>query len=280
MRHTGDGKARTESHHKYGHQVIRSWKPGNAPVAAVLLLHGIAEYSGRYEQVGELLAEAGFDVHCPDLFGFGESGGRRADIENWSDYFDQVQDHIETMKSDAETPVVLLGHSMGGLIALGYLLSERPQPDLAILSAPAIAGGAGWQRLLAGPLARLAPTLAVSNNLDGDRLSRDPEVAELYFADPLVITRTTTRLGNEMFKAQDAVSEVLGNLRVPTLVIHGGSDRIVPPASSVQLGELPGVERRLYPKLRHEMFNEPEGPEVIGDIVEWLRANLGEINPR
>ncbi|MEX1038302.1 MAG: lysophospholipase [Acidimicrobiia bacterium] len=274
MRHTGEGKTRTEDHHKYGHQVIRSWKPGADPVAAVLLVHGIAEYSGRYEQVGEFLAEAGFEVQCPDLFGFGESGGRRADIENWSDYFDQIQSHIDTMKADAQTPVVLLGHSMGGLIALGYLLSERPQPVLAILSAPAIAAGAAWQRMLAGPLARLVPTLAVPNNLDGDRLSRDPEVAELYFADPLVSTSTTTRLGNEMFKAQDGVSQALENLSVPTLVIHGGSDRIVPPASSVPLGELPGVERRLYPKLRHEMFNEPEGPEVLAEIVAWLQDRL------
>ena len=274
MRHTGEGITRTEQHPGYGHQVIRSWHPAGSPTARILIAHGIAEYSGRYEVVGELLADAGFEVHCPDLFGFGESGGRRAGIGDWADYHDQVQGHLEALQADTGTPVVLLGHSMGGLIALGYLLSDRPQPDLAVLSAPATGGGAAWQKALAGPLARIAPSLAIPNNLDGSRLSRDPEVAELYFADPLVITSTTARLGNHMFKAQDEVKGSLHNLAVPTLVVQGGADRIVSPASTAALGDLPGVERRLYPKLRHEIFNEPEGPEVVADIIEWLKARL------
>ena len=274
MRHHGAGVTRSEDHPEYGHQVIRSWHPTRSPAARILLVHGIAEYSGRYEAVGELLAGAGFEVHCPDLFGFGKSGGRRGDIGDWADYHDQVQVHLEAFREDTQTRVVLLGHSMGGLIALGYLLSERPQPDLAVLSAPAIGGGAAWQKAIAGPLARIAPSLAVSNNLDGSQLSRDPEVAELYFADPLVITRTTTRLGNYMFQAQDAAKASLDKLSVPTLVVQGGADRIVSPASTAALGELPGVERRLYPKLRHEIFNEPEGPEVIADIVEWLMQRV------
>lgn len=274
MRHTGEGITRTEQHPEYGHQVIRSWHPDGSPSARILIVHGIAEYSGRYEIVGELLSASGFEVHCPDLFGFGESGGRRADIGDWADYLDQVQGHLEAMQADARTPVVLLGHSMGGLVALGYLLSNRPQPDLAVLSAPAIGGGAAWQKALAGPLARIAPSLPVPNNLDGSRLSRDPEVAELYFADPLVITSTTTRLGNYMFRAQDAAKSSLGDLAVTTLVVQGGADRVVPPASTAVLGDLPGVERRLYPKLRHEIFNEPEGPEVVADLVGWIGARL------
>ncbi|CAN5836164.1 alpha/beta hydrolase [soil metagenome] len=274
MRHHGSGVTRREDHPGYGHQVVRSWHPAGSPTARILLVHGIAEYSGRYEVVGELLADAGFEIHCPDLFGFGESGGRRADIGNWSDYHDQVQGHLETFRKDTDTPVVLLGHSMGGLIALGYLLSDRPQPDLAILSAPALGGGAAWQKALAGPLARIAPLLPVPNNLDGSQLCRDPEVAELYFADPLVITSTTPRLGKHMFRAQDAVKTSLEKVSVPALVIQGGADRVVSPASTAHLGELPGVERKIYPKLRHEMFNEPEGPEVVADIVEWLNARL------
>lgn len=276
MRHTGAGTTRTVTNEKYGHEVVRSWVPDGNLAARIIALHGIAEYSGRYEVLGELLAAAGFEVHCPDLFGFGESGGtRRAYVEEWNDYFDQVHAHIEQASgADPDTPVVLLGHSMGGLIALGYLLSERPQPDLAVLSAPALGGGAAWQKLLAGPLAAIAPTLAVPNNLDGSLLSRDPEVAELYFADPLVITSTSARLGNYMFKAQDAARESLDRLRVPTLVMQGGADRIVSPASTAALGDLPSVERRLYPKLRHEIFNEPEGTDLVQEVVEWLRGQL------
>jgi alpha-beta hydrolase superfamily lysophospholipase len=276
VRHTGAGTTRTLTNEKYGHEVIRSWVPAGDPAARIIAVHGIAEYSGRYEVLGELLAAAGFEVHCPDLFGFGESGGtRRAYVEEWNDYFDQVQAHIEQAAGGKpETPVVLLGHSMGGLIALGYLLSERPQPDLAVLSAPALGGGAAWQKLLAGPLAAVAPTLAVSNKLDGSLLSRDPEVAELYFADPLVITSTSARLGSYMFKAQNAALESLDRLRVPTLVMQGGADRIVSPASTAVLADLPTVERRLYPKLRHEIFNEPEGPDLVAEVVDWLRRQL------
>jgi len=276
MRHTGAGTTRTIPNEKYGHEVVRSWFPAADPAARIVALHGGAEYSGRYEVTGELLAGAGFEVHCPDLFGFGESGGpRRAYVEEWSDYFDQVQAHIEEAAgAKPETPVVLFGHSMGGLIALGYLFSERPQPDLVVLSAPFLRGGAAWQRLLAGPLAAIAPTLAVPNNLDGSSLSRDPEVAELYFADPLVITSTTARLGNYMFKAQEAARESLDRLRVPTLVVQGGADRIAAPAATAVLGDLPSVERRLYPKLRHEIFNEPEGPDLVEEVVEWLRGQL------
>jgi alpha-beta hydrolase superfamily lysophospholipase len=112
------------------------------------------------------------------------------------------------------------------------------------------------------------------NNLDGSLLSRDPEVAELYFADPLVITSTTARLGNYMFKAQKAALETLDRLRVPTLVVQGGADRVVSPASTAVLGDLPSVERRLYPKLRHEIFNEPEGPDLVEEVAEWLRGQL------
>ncbi|MGF1617403.1 MAG: alpha/beta hydrolase [Acidimicrobiia bacterium] len=274
MRHHGAGVTRSEDHPEYGHQVIRSWHPTRSPAARILLVHGIAEYSGRYEAVGELLAAAGFEVHCPDLFGFGESGGRRADISDWADYHDQVQGHLGFFREDSETRTVLLGQSMGGLIALGYLLSDRPQPDLAVLSAPAISGGAAWQRAIAGPLARIAPSLPIPNNLDGSQLSRDPDVAELYFADPLVLTSTTARLGSYFLRAQTAAKASLDKLGVPTLVVHGGADRIVSPASTAGLSELPGVERRLYPKLRHEIFNEPEGPEVIADIVEWLMQRV------
>jgi alpha-beta hydrolase superfamily lysophospholipase len=77
-----------------------------------------------------------------------------------------------------------------------------------------------------------------------------------------------------MFKAQDAAKSSLGNLGVPTLVVQGGADRIVSPASTAVLGDLPGVERRLYPKLRHEIFNEPEGPEVVANIIGWLNQRL------
>ena len=251
-------------------ELVRRWMPRSSAWASVVLVHGLGEHSGRYERTGGLLAEAGLAVEAFDLVGFGGTGGRRGDIESWDTYLEQVHDHLTTVDS----PAVLLGHSMGGLIALDYLLSGRPRPDLAVLSAPGLGGGKAWQRKVAPLLARLAPTAAIPTKIDGSQLSRDPAVGEAYFADPLVLTRVSARLGAELFGAIDRVLAGLDRLEVPTLVLHGGADTLVPPQASLPLAKVPCVERRVYPKLRHELFNEPEGPEVVGDVVAWIEERL------
>jgi alpha-beta hydrolase superfamily lysophospholipase len=119
----------------------------------------------------------------------------------------------------------------------------------------------------------VAPTVVIANPITGDQLARDPAVGVAYFADPLVQPRSTTRLGAELFAAMKRARSGLDRLQVPTLVIHGGADTLVPTTGSEPLGKLPGVERRVLPNLRHETLNEPEGPEVVAGIVEWLRAH-------
>lgn len=254
----------------YGTELIRLWAPKSQPIGTIVLVHGIAEHSGRYKRTGELMAASGFKVVAPDLFGFGQSGSNRADVEQWEHYWDQ----IERLVGDAEDPVILMGHSMGGLVALSYALSGRKPPRLLVLSAPAIGGGAAWQKALAPVIARIAPGMLIPNGLKGEHLSRDSDVVEAYFADPLVFTKTTARLGNHLFSTQADVASKLGSLSIPTLVLHGGADMIVPPVSTAGLGEIDGVERRLYPKLRHEILNEPEGPELVSEIVAWINKEL------
>ena len=173
-----------------------------------------------------------------------------------------------------QVPVVLLGHSMGGNLAAGYVISGRPSPDLLVLSAPAFAGGAGWQRAVAGVAAKLAPSLSIPQSLKGEQLSRDPAVGEAYFGDPLVWTKATTRLGSYLFTAMTDITAGASRIDIPTLVLHGGADTIVPPQSTAFLSDLPNVERRLYPGLRHEILNEPEGPELVQEIVDWIDARL------
>lgn len=257
------------------HELVRRWVPDATPRAEVVLCHGIAEHSGRYEAVGDRLAGAGLAVTAYDQIGFGASGGPRAWVEAWSDVLDQIQRHVEAARATGR-PVVLLGHSNGALFALEYALAERPAPDLLVLSAPGLAGGAAWQRALAPVLSRIAPRMQIPNALDGLQLSRDPAVGEAYFADPLVLTKTTTRYGNELFRAMDRVRGAIDRLAVPTLVLHGADDTIVPPQASAPLGDVPGVERRLYPALRHELFNEPEGMGIVDDVVAWIEARLAE----
>jgi alpha-beta hydrolase superfamily lysophospholipase len=232
----------------------------------------LAEHSGRYELLGNQLAEAGFGVFAPDLFGHGHSGGTRADIEEWSDYWDQIEPLVS---AGTGQPTVLLGFSLGGLISVGYALSRKPQPQLVVLSAPALGGGAWWQKALAPVLGRLLPSVAIPNGWSGAQLSRDPTVGEAYFSDPLVLTKTTARLGAALFAAQEEAASRFGEWKLPTLVLHGGADTIVPPQSTVAFGELANVERRLFPKLQHEVINEPEGREILGDIVSWINDRLG-----
>ncbi|MGH8911180.1 MAG: lysophospholipase [Acidimicrobiia bacterium] len=266
--------AQPRPHLVVGSQLIRHWEPEGAVAAEVVLVHGLAEHSGRYERTGALLAASGLEVTAPDLVGFGATGGRRGHVEDWAQFLDQVEALVGAAEETGR-PVVLMGHSMGALIALEYALSERPDPDLLVLSAPALSGGAGWQRAVAPILARLAPKLKIPNRLKGEQLSRDPAVGEEYFADPLVYTSSTARLGAELFAAIDRTRSALSSLSVPTYVLHGGMDSIVPPTSTVKLGALPGVERHLHPTLRHEVLNEPEGPELVAAIADWILARVG-----
>lgn len=264
---------RAKPHPDIGTELVRDWEPDDDPRAIIVLVHGIAEHSGRYERTGSLLAEGGFHVRGFDLIGAGGSGGDRWDIDDWTRYHDQIGSHVAWARRQG-VPTVLMGHSMGGNLALGYALGDRTPPDLLVLSAPALAGGASWQHALAPLAAKLLPKVSIPNTVDGAQLSRDPAVAEAYFADPLVITKSTNRLGAQLFDSMSTLNEELVALDVPTLVIHGGDDRLVPTSCSESLGELGCVDRKVYDGLRHEVLNEPEGPQVVADIVDWLDAHL------
>jgi acylglycerol lipase len=253
---------------------VREWPSSSRAWARVLIVHGIGEHSGRYERTGRLMAEAGLDVQAFDLRGHGLSGGRRVYVRRWDDFLDDVEVLLTALREPGR-PLVLFGHSMGALIALTYACSDRPASDLLVLSAPPlVAQVAGWQRVLAPILGTVTPTMVMANPITGDQLARDPAVGIAYFADPLVQPRSTTRLGFQLFAAMKSAGSELERLRIPTLVIHGGADTLVPTAGSEPLGNLPGVERRVLPNLRHETLNEPEGPDVVAGIVEWLRGHV------
>ena len=259
--------------------LVRSWLPVGESWAAVLLVHGLAEHSGRYEHVGRQLAEAGLAVEAYDQRGFGGSGGRRAHVERWSQNHDDLEDRLAAVRASAGgRPVVLFGHSLGGLLALGYILADppRPLPDLLVLSAPALDSTIpAWKRGLARVLGSVAPTMTLKNDFDGAVLSRDPAVGAAYLVDPLNQHTTTFRFGASAIAEQARVRAALGRLAIPTLVYHGEDDHLVPTDASAPLGDVPGVLRRTYPGLRHESHNEPDGPAVIADVIAWLRAATG-----
>ena len=136
--------------------------------------------------------------------------------------------------------MVLYGHSMGGLVVLGYLLTDRPRPDLVVLSSPALDSTlAEWKKTLAPTLSRIVPTLAIPNGIDGRTLSRDPAVADKVGADPLATKASTTRFGAEALAEQARVRRDYAGLTLPTLVLHGLDDGLVPPQASEILGHAP-----------------------------------------
>jgi alpha-beta hydrolase superfamily lysophospholipase len=148
-----------------------------------------------------------------------------------------------------------------------------------VLSAPAIAAIVPqWKRTLADVLGRLMPRFTVPNDLPLGGLSHDPQVEAAYRSDPLNVHRTSARLGMELFHEQSRVVARLAEVRalpVPTYVLHGSEDPVVPLSSSASLEGNANVTRRVYPMLRHEMHNEPEAPSVIGDTIAWIRAQVG-----
>jgi alpha-beta hydrolase superfamily lysophospholipase len=253
--------------------VTRHWVPGGEPWAAMLIVHGAAEHSGRYERTGGLVAASGVDSHALDLRGHGGSGGTRGDVERWSDFLDDIELALgKVRQSQPALPLVLLGHSMGGLLCLDYATAGRPAPDLLVLCSPGLGDRLpAWQHAMVPILARVSPRAVVPNAWRSGVLSRDPEVGRAIDADPLVLTGLTMRLGAEGFAAQKRVSSAIDRLTIPTYVVHGGDDRFVPSEVSAPLERLPVVTRVVVPGLRHETLNEPEGPEVVAGIVAWLR---------
>ena len=253
----------------------RHW-PAADPWASVLIIHGLGEQSGRYEHVGEHFAAAGIEAFSYDHRGNGGSGGARGDIDRWSRYHDDLEERLAAVRAaSAGRPVVVYAHSMGGLIAAGYLLTDRPRPDLTVLTAPGLDSTvAAWKQRLAPIVARVAPTLSVPNGVSSETLSRDPDVGRRAKSDPLNGRTSTARFGAEALREQARVRAAAGSIGGPTLVLHGQDDGLVPTASSQVFEGAPGVERRTYPGLRHELHNEPEGAHILDEVVAWIREHV------
>jgi alpha-beta hydrolase superfamily lysophospholipase len=159
-----------------------------------------------------------------------------------------------------------------------YLLSDRPQPDVVVLSAPALDGGSALLRALSAVLARIRPTFAISNPWNPAQIARDPAPPVVTEPDPLAVNWTTARLGHHLFSAMDRVNAGLvaaNGFSQPTLVVHGGGDTLVPTASTAFLERFPTTERRVYPGVRHEPHHDPfDGPRIVDEMAAWLRGRM------
>lgn len=255
-------------------QLRRCWRPDGPATAAVLLLHGMAEHSGCYESVGDRFAEAGFETIAFDHRGYGRSEGRRGHCDSWSQFSDDVQDQLfEVRKLDL--PTVLLGHSLGGLMAAGYVVEQRPQPDLLVLSGAVLGTNVPLLWRLAAPIiGNLVPTLEMKVAGDSSFLPSDSRFGEPSDIDPLRAPNPTARLCFEMARAISHTRSMICQVELPTLVLHGGRDRMVPTSASEIFESLPNATRVVYPDLGHELFNEPNGAQIIDEVIAWINTNL------
>lgn len=255
--------------------MTRTWEVRN-PKARLLIVHGVSEHLGRWAHVAEFFVARGYQVYAYDHRGHGGSGGERLHVDHFSDYVDDLAEVVEKVRGPE--PLVIYGHSMGGLITAAYAESMHEQADLLVLSAPALAANvSGGLKVAARLVSKVAPGVRLQAPTKGEQLSRDPAVGEAYFADPLVDLSATTRFGAELFSAMDETRENVDRINVPTLVVHGGDDTLVLPSASAPLAAVDGVDRRVFPGLRHEMHNEPEAADVLEFVAGWLDVQISSL---
>ncbi|MFZ2652864.1 MAG: lysophospholipase [Burkholderiaceae bacterium] len=265
--------------------VLLQWRdwPCASARGMVLIVHGLGEHIGRHQALAARLNAWGWHVAGHDLRGHGRSGGAPGGLPRPDALLDDLGRAIDAARSSTSGPLVLLGHSMGGLIAGRFCaegLMAQPAPwwrrvDALVLSSPALeAGMSAAQKLLLAVLVRLAPNLAVSNGLKPEWISRDPAVVRAYVDDPLVHDRVTPALVRFIVDAGEQVRRMAPAWRVDTLLLYAGSDRCVAPGGSAAFaaGASASVTAREFPSLFHEIFNEPEREEVFAALQSWLDA--------
>lgn len=258
----------------------QAWLPDGDPRRVLVLAHGLAEHSSRYSALAARLAEHGFAVHALDHRGHGRSPGRRANIGR----FDLVVEDLRALIATAQQEhpgrtVTLLGHSMGGAIALTCALRCQDQLTGLVLSAPALSAGPDVPRLQVSVvrlLSRLLPNVGALT-LPSAAISRDPEVVRAYEQDPLVYRGSIpARTLAELFGAMAAFPAAVGALRIPVLIVHGSADSLVMLEHCRPVYDgIGSADKTLhcYDGLYHEVFNEPEREQVIGDLLAWLDAH-------
>ena len=254
----------------------RSWLP-DSPKGVILVCHGIAEHSGRYQHVAEYFVAKGFAVYAQDHIGHGKSSGKRMHIGS----FEAIIQTVDTLRQiiDGEhpdLPLVLLGHSMGGLIAANYICRYQQRISACALSAPALAADIrppDFVIATLGVLSKALPNLGLLA-LDSSGISRDENEVQKYLEDPLVISKKVDMKSIvELDAALQNTFANAKNVELPVLIQHGEADIITNPQGSKDFFEKISSTNKaikLYPELFHEIFNEPERDQVLNDLYHWI----------
>ena len=249
--------------------------------AVLVIVHGVCEHCGRYQYLAERLGEAGYGVIRFDLRGHGKSEGKRGFASTYLEFSQDAREFVLKAKQEAPgMPVYMLGHSMGSFISAAYGILYPDEIKGQVLSGlPATELPLPTIRLLKHLPYNLLPMIQAGNDL-GKIVSRDPAVVKAYIEDPLNLKKATIKMSGEMFiKGPVWMAEHIKEYKYPCLLLHGGADMIVAPSSSEWFFNSissSDKQRKVYPELYHEIYNEKERDEVIADTISWLDAQTGK----
>jgi len=256
---------------------VRRWQQDTVPHRwTFVVVHGLGEHSGRYQHLAARFTPLGATVYAMDQRGHGRSGGKRGHAPGLDALLDDIDNVVLRARTQDGGPVVLIGHSFGGLVAIAYALKHADHIERAIFSAPLLMVKQrlpSWKRALSTVLPRVAPGMSFSNEVDANLLSHDPDNARAYTSDPLVHDRITAGLyGDTIARGEEFIMRA-AELRVPFLLMQGRDDQIVDPVGSQRFFARAAAPDRafcLYPGLYHEIFNELDREKVFQDIESWL----------
>lgn len=256
----------------------QAWEPSGSCAGLVGIVHGLGEHSGRYAAVAESLTSAGYAVVAFDQRGHGRSGGARGHVASYGNCLDDVGRLVELLHERSDgLPQFLYGHSLGGNLVLNFALRRQPALSGLVVSSPLLLPARtlpGWLVAWGRFLDRVWPQAVFSKRVDPADLSHDPAAVEAYRRDPLVHHRVSARLAVGMLDAGQWALQHADRLALPTLLMHGGADRVTSAAASHQLAGHAGQRctLKIWDGLFHELHWERQRAEVCDFMIQWMRS--------
>ena len=255
----------------YGH-----WSAVDHPRGVILLIHGFGEHSGRYlREVIPFFNGEGFNVLGFDLIGHGKSGGKRGHCQGYSQLMRLTDMGFQKIKMRyPDLPAFIFGHSMGGNLALNFVLRSIGHPDGVIASSPYLRLAfkpPAWKWQLGKFLARVAPSVTVPSGLDPAGISRDPQQVKAYQEDPLIHDRVSPAFSFPVIEAGEWAIQNADNLDLPVLILHGTADPIIDPQGSRAFHTKAGITQlKMIGEGFHELHNDLGKSDFFEAIATWL----------
>jgi len=256
---------------------LRSWLSNNDPIYNIIIIHGLGEHSGRYKEFASFFIKKNIGVFSFDLIGHGKSDGLKGHISNIKDFTDSIEEVlIQVRKRFINTPIIIFGHSLGGCLALNYLIERKSKEiSLAIISSAWIETEIQIPKyllIIQRVIHTLFPKVRLSNRLDTKDLSKDIKIIDKYKNDPLVHDRISLNLLSEINKTIEKIKNKDYNIEIPVLIIHGKKDKIISYKGSELISKkIKDSKLKLYDNVYHEPHNDNEKKEILEYYYDFIK---------